>query len=186
MTEQRRERLVGPGGGSRPAEPRDVGTFSLAGTRVTVGAQQEPDVEMLMTLRRGVHIEMHRLLRHRSGDQSGLLRRLPKSGGEQRLVRLDVTTRLDPDAESLVPVQQHASRSDDDRRRCYVDSVGMLVERSRQSRELVVHALQRRCLAIVDRPPRGELRAQQDEPLVDGGQVASASYGGGSPGCNGT
>ena len=93
---------------------------------------------------------------------------------------------LDPDAEPLVPVQQHTARSHDDGRRGDVDTVGMLVERPVQPAQLGLHAGERRGFARVDRSPRLQLSVPRRQALVDGGQVASASYGGVSPGCNGT
>src|SRR3954463_11800430 len=64
--------------------------------------------------------------------------------------------------------------------------VGLLVERSLQPDEFPEDSQRRRRLALVDRVMLGELAAQQGDAGVYVGQVASASYGGVSPGWSGT
>src|SRR3954452_199740 len=184
--QQRGERCIRAPDRLRPGEPCDVGALTGRRARVTVGTEQEADVEVLMTPGRQVNVDMHRTGGDRHRQQTGLLHRLPRSRGEQVLAGVDVTTRLDPDAESLVQVQQDAAWTDDDGRRGQMHGVGVLVEGTRQPVELGSDSQQRQRLALVDRLVLVELTAQQRDALVEVGQIASASYGGVSPGWRGT
>ena len=99
--------------------------------RVSVGGpKQIAQVEVHVTGGGGMDVDMHqpRARKRMPQRQTRLLRRLSHRRLAGRLARVEVTTRLQPDPEPFVPVQDRATRADDDRGTGDVHRPGEAVE----------------------------------------------------------
>lgn len=114
-----------------------------------------------------VHIEMHEPGADESHVETGLLGRLSSRRIPGGLPGVDVATRLQPDPETAMPVQQHPTRADDDRRTGHVHRIGMLRERFGETVEQLEEPAPTLALALVDRPPGDHLIAHRaPQPAV--------------------
>jgi len=98
-----------------------------------------------------VDVEQRRRLTPRSEAKSRLLLRFSPGCVPGGFVAVYVTSRLQPDLQLLVPVEQDAARSDDHGRACHVDRIGVAVERTFESPEVLDDQSPARILACVDR-----------------------------------
>ena len=80
----------------------------------------------------------------------GFLHHLTQDGVLGVLARFDVASRLQPQAEALVPVEHGAARADDHGRGCYVRWVGVLAERVVEPVKGVEELQNRRGVSLVD------------------------------------
>jgi len=105
--------------------------------RIIITSQQEiPQVEVAMPARAGMHIDVDQLrpvmrMRHRKPE---FLVRLAYRRYSRIFTVVDVPARLQPQTQSLVDVQHHATATDDDCRRRHMTNIGVLTERYRQLR----------------------------------------------------
>ena len=150
MTERAAQARVGDGDRFVPVEPTHVLTLVRGRARVAVHAGEEvPQVEMGVALRPWVDVDVHE---HRAAaGETGLLDDLTHGRLLRRLACVDVSSGLQPQAETAVQMQEDATRTGDDRRRGHVRRVGVFVERPVQSVELGEEAALRLRLPFIDK-----------------------------------
>ena len=100
-------------------------------------------------------------------DEAGLLPRLAHGGVRGVLTAVDVAAGLQPQAEPLVPMQDHTSGTGHDCRGRDVHGVGLLIERVGQPRQLGPEPRERTGFTFVDREPPPQ---QAIEGLAVGGR----------------
>ena len=101
------------------------------------------------------------------GDlEARLLPALPQCRIPGGLAGIDVPARLQPDPETLVLEQHHATRPDHDARPRHVDRIGVEVEWSSQRVERRQEPLDRDRLAFVDRSTSSDIGSDPSMELV--------------------
>ncbi len=107
-----------------------------------------------------VHVDMDQLGNAEIVDgpgevdvEAGLLTTLAQRRVPRGLTGIDVTTRLQPDAEPLVFEEHHAAWADHDAGSGHMDDVDVLIERGRQLVECGQERHDRVGLALIDRHP---------------------------------
>lgn len=154
-----------------PVEPADL--LALARWRRRVGTatvEQISGVEVGVTTTAGVHVDVDQRRNaigiDRSGErdvQTGLLGRFTQRCFPRSLTGVDVTTRLQPQAEALVFQQQDPPRSHHDRRTRHVNRVQVLVERILEPVHLGQERVDRGSLTVVERRACGDVGTQPSE-----------------------
>jgi hypothetical protein len=89
--------------------------------------------------------------------EAGLLAGLAQGCLPRGLAGVDVASRLDPDSQPLVLVEQHTARADDNPRCGHVHRIGIDVERGVEHVVQVEESGDRVGLALVDGSPRGDV-----------------------------
>jgi len=119
------ERLIG-------REPPRIRTLAFTRMRVVVASEQQiAQVEMTMTARARVHINMDQLrpIVRMHDSEPEFFVRLAHRGPRRVFAIGDVPARLQPQLESFVHVQRDTAAPNDDRRRRHMANIGVLAER---------------------------------------------------------
>lgn len=142
-----------------PIEPAHL--LALPRRRGGVGVashQQVADVEVGVAAGAGVNVDMHqtRPAPRVVDGEAGLLPGFPMGRGGGGLASLDVASRLQPQPQPAMEVQDYAAGADDDGRRGDVGGIGVLVEGTGEPGDLLQQRRDAGSLPVVDGVAAGD------------------------------